>query len=111
MGTEPDYVLAAAREAKISMATKCEDKIDKVVSMLDQPVPKSLEVDPAWIPFLEQDLDSKAAVARAAMRAWSVSELEDPLPSPDVAPEGWVSRTGPNGQKYWHNMALGPAPW
>merc|ERR1712083_1195924 len=51
------------------------------------------------------------AAARAATRAWSISEPEKSLPSPDLAPEGWVSRKGPNGRKYWHHMALGPAPW
>lgn len=33
------------------------------------------------------------------------------LPEPDLEPEGWVSRQGPNGRTFWHHLALGPAPW
>mmetsp|Transcript_54511 Transcript_54511/g.100862 ORF Transcript_54511/g.100862 Transcript_54511/m.100862 type:complete len:408 (+) Transcript_54511:53-1276(+) len=34
-----------------------------------------------------------------------------PVVSPDLPSNGWVSHEGPNGQTYWHNKALGPAPW
>jgi hypothetical protein len=33
------------------------------------------------------------------------------ISSPDLAPEGWISRRGPNGRLYWHHRSLGPAPW
>merc|ERR1712205_9233 len=28
-----------------------------------------------------------------------------------MGPEGWISRQGPDGRLYWHQLALGPAPW
>merc|ERR1719162_4364 len=31
--------------------------------------------------------------------------------SPDLSPEGWISRKGPNGRLYWHHRSLGRAPW
>lgn len=33
------------------------------------------------------------------------------LPSPEEAPEGWVSIRHKDGRTFWHNTALGPAPW
>jgi len=33
------------------------------------------------------------------------------ITAPDLAPDGWVSRRGPNGRLYWHHRSLGPAPW
>ncbi|CAE6959771.1 CPX1 [Symbiodinium natans] len=58
----------------------------------------SEEVDP---------LDVDAVVGRAA----TVADVQKPLPAPDLSPENWVSTVGPNGRRYWHNLALGPAPW
>jgi len=29
----------------------------------------------------------------------------------DLSPDGWTSWTAPNGRKFWHHRALGPAPW
>jgi hypothetical protein len=34
-----------------------------------------------------------------------------PLLGPDVAPECWERHVGPHGRTFWHNRALGPAPW
>lgn len=34
-----------------------------------------------------------------------------PLPGPEVAPECWERHEGPHGRVFWHNRALGPAPW
>merc|ERR1712100_848602 len=33
------------------------------------------------------------------------------LASSDLAPDGWTSYAAPNGRKFWHHKALGPAPW
>eukprot|EP00927_Polykrikos_kofoidii_P062061 TRINITY_DN56889_c0_g1_i1.p1 TRINITY_DN56889_c0_g1~~TRINITY_DN56889_c0_g1_i1.p1 ORF type:complete len:441 (-),score=48.69 TRINITY_DN56889_c0_g1_i1:325-1647(-) len=56
-------------------------------------------------------MDAKDAAERASVRASSVEELRTTLKAPDLAPEGWVSRKGPNGKVFWHHKALGPAPW
>jgi len=33
------------------------------------------------------------------------------LQAPDFAPNEWVCCNGPGGRTFWHNTALGPAPW
>lgn len=55
--------------------------------------------------------EGKLAANRAAARRASVPTYDRPLPSPDEAPDVWVSRKGPGGRLYWHNRRLGPAPW
>lgn len=54
--------------------------------------------------------DVAEAQRRAAMRSGQ-STLEHTLDAPDLSPEGWISRKGPGGRRYWHHRALGPAPW
>lgn len=49
------------------------------------------------------------AVQKALGR--NMPAVNRPLSSPDLCPEGWTSRRGPNGRLYWHHQALGPAPW
>lgn len=38
-------------------------------------------------------------------------EGTDGVLPPDLDPDGWVCRRGPNGQACWHHRAQGPAPW
>merc|ERR1719210_2469998 len=42
-----------------------------------------------------------------------IGELNSDAPfgTPDLEPDGWVCRPGPNGRTFWHHKALGPAPW
>lgn len=57
------------------------------------------------------DSDSAVALANAREKQGAVPRVDQALGDPDLAPEGWVSRIGPQGQRYWHHRALGPAPW
>eukprot|EP00929_Paragymnodinium_shiwhaense_P103185 TRINITY_DN66508_c0_g1_i1.p1 TRINITY_DN66508_c0_g1~~TRINITY_DN66508_c0_g1_i1.p1 ORF type:complete len:431 (+),score=101.24 TRINITY_DN66508_c0_g1_i1:216-1508(+) len=55
--------------------------------------------------------EMREAEERARHRRGKVAAVEHALEGPDLAPDGWVSRKGPNGRLHWHHKALGPAPW
>jgi len=48
---------------------------------------------------------------QAASQESRVQLCDQPLCAPEIAPECWESHVGPHGQVFWHNRALGPAPW
>jgi hypothetical protein len=56
-------------------------------------------------------LERELAAKRASAREGRVPLARTPLLDPTEEPDGWVKRKGPNGRWYWHNLALGPAPW
>lgn len=110
LDTDPDYLLDLIRPSAVALKQKLWEGADEMSRFIDslpsaspcccQPI--CGDVDP---------LDVDAAVSRAALRAWSVAEVQKPLPAPELSPENWVSTIGPNGRRYWHNLALGPPPW
>lgn len=109
---DPEAILNAVDASTRSIPKKIEEKADDVMRWLNQ------ALDLSWLDKqfeaklgAEEPVDTNAAVRRAAMRAWSVSDVDTPLKDPDLSPDGWVSARGPNGRKYWHNLALGPPPW
>ncbi|CAJ1429379.1 unnamed protein product [Effrenium voratum] len=55
--------------------------------------------------------EAQDASRRAKERSTEVPQLDRPLLSPDLSPEGWISRKGPHGRYHWHHRSLGPAPW
>mmetsp|Transcript_6352 Transcript_6352/g.14579 ORF Transcript_6352/g.14579 Transcript_6352/m.14579 type:complete len:404 (+) Transcript_6352:68-1279(+) len=56
--------------------------------------------------------EAQAAADRAKRRSGKVPKAsEQPLLAPELEPEGWISRKGPNGRYHWHHRSLGPAPW
>eukprot|EP00434_Breviolum_minutum_P002839 symbB.v1.2.002496.t1/scaffold132.1/size310437/7 len=110
LDTDPDYLLDLTRPSALKLQQTLRDSADEMSRFIDS-LPSAPpcccqpclgDIDP---------LDVDAAVGRAALRAWSVAETQRPLPAPEVSPENWVSTTGPNGRRYWHNLALGPPPW
>lgn len=55
--------------------------------------------------------EAEAATERAGARAAQLKQPRRALPDPELAPEGWITRKGPNGKIFWHHRSLGPAPW
>lgn len=49
--------------------------------------------------------DARGLPSRSA-RSTSFGPISSQLPEGN-----WISHQGPNGQTFWHNTALGPAPW
>ncbi|CAJ1432872.1 unnamed protein product [Effrenium voratum] len=110
LDTDPDYLLDLARPPTVKLEQKLRESADEMSRFIDSlPTPKSCCCQPAFGDFDPLDVD--AALGRAALRAWSVGEVQQPLPAPEHCPENWVSTIGPNGRRFWHNLALGPPPW
>jgi hypothetical protein len=79
-------------------------------STADEEVVDEIDVDSTG--KLESTLtgpEIQQAVHQAMQR--NIKAGDQPLSSPDKAPQGWICRRGPNGRVYWHHLALGPAPW
>lgn len=51
------------------------------------------------------------AARRAGDRRGEMHAPRGPIPDPDEAPDGWISRKGRDGRIFWHHRQLGPAPW
>jgi len=112
LDVNPESIMAAMKPTTVRIEQKFKEQADEVTqwfhSLPAAPrVPSCCQVRPGDF----DPLDVDAAVARAAVRAWTVGNVKNPLPGPDASPDEWVCTIGPNGQKYWHNLALGPAPW
>mmetsp|Transcript_9608 Transcript_9608/g.23211 ORF Transcript_9608/g.23211 Transcript_9608/m.23211 type:complete len:385 (+) Transcript_9608:68-1222(+) len=110
LDTDPDYLLDVVKPPKLNLEQKLRESADEMSRWLDSlPVPSPC----CCQPLMEHvdPLDVDAVVGRAALRAWTIADVTKPLPPPDLSPENWVSTVGPNGRRYWHNLALGPAPW
>lgn len=113
LDVDPESIMAAMRPTTMRIEQKFKEQADEVTQWLHSlpsaapKVPSCCAPGPGEI----DPLDVGAAVARAAVRAWTVGNVKAPLPGPDASPDEWVCTIGPNGQKYWHNLALGPAPW
>lgn len=73
--------------------------------------PKAEEASPAALDRTMTAAEHQAAQRRADQRAGPTASAPEPLQPPDLEPDGWVSRKGPDGRRYWHHLALGPAPW
>lgn len=58
--------------------------------------------------LLAKDLNSPMSQRLEAFRRLVAGR---PLPGPEEMPHTWVSHTTKDGRVFWHNMALGPAPW
>eukprot|EP00439_Symbiodinium_sp_Y106_P022870 s7308_g2.t2 len=108
--TDPDYLLDLVRPQTLNLEQKLRDSADEMSRWIESlPAPPSCCCQPSFDQVDPLDVD--AVVGRAALRAWTVADVQKPLPAPDLSPENWVSTVGPNGRRYWHNLALGPAPW
>lgn len=86
---------------------KLEEHVNDVERQLTAPVARLAE----RVEKLVRPSKADAAAARAAAQSRAVAEIGEEIPSPDVAPDGWVCKLGPSGQAYWHHQVLGPAPW
>lgn len=72
---------------------------------------EAVEVDE--LDFMQQTLtgaEIQRAIASARCHPSQGTSMRT-ISAPDSAPEGWISRRGPNGRLYWHHRSLGPAPW
>ncbi|CAE7938521.1 cbh2 [Symbiodinium sp. KB8] len=108
--TDPDYLLDLVRPQTLNLEQKLRDSADEMSRWIESlPAPHACCCQPSFDQVDPLDVD--AVVGRAALRAWTVADVQKPLPAPDLSPENWVSTVGPNGRRYWHNLALGPAPW
>ncbi|CAE7398358.1 CPX1 [Symbiodinium necroappetens] len=108
--TDPDYLLDLVRPQTLNLEQKLRDSADEMSRWIESlPAPPACCCQPSFDQVDPLDVD--AVVGRAALRAWTVADVQKPLPAPDLSPENWVSTVGPNGRRYWHNLALGPAPW
>lgn len=131
MDADPEEVLAAAGVGRKALKQKLDDSIqemeqriescgDGLIQRFDEPGPLARACDRigailpqeiAWIPDFYVPVDGKAAQARAQLRAWSISSMDDFLSAPEAEPDEWVSKLGPDQRKFWHHRSLGPAPW
>mmetsp|Transcript_6295 Transcript_6295/g.15099 ORF Transcript_6295/g.15099 Transcript_6295/m.15099 type:complete len:366 (+) Transcript_6295:63-1160(+) len=111
VNSDPEQILEVVDSVTRPLKEQWEVIVDNM--RVDCPCKPNLPDLPPWLSGLvtKQALDSETTLARAQARAWSVSDVDKPLPAPERALEGWVSVEGPRGQKYWHHTALGPAPW
>lgn len=110
LDTDPDYLLDLTRPSTLKLQQTLRESADEMSRFIDSlPAAPPCCCQPCMGDIDPLDVD--AAVGRAALRAWSVAEVQKPLPAPELSPENWVSTTGPNGRRYWHNLALGPPPW
>lgn len=55
--------------------------------------------------------DSPPTAAERVEEALARLVAGRPLLGPEDAPECWERHEGPHGRIFWHNRALGPAPW
>eukprot|EP00930_Biecheleria_cincta_P100420 TRINITY_DN92063_c0_g1_i1.p1 TRINITY_DN92063_c0_g1~~TRINITY_DN92063_c0_g1_i1.p1 ORF type:complete len:377 (-),score=46.49 TRINITY_DN92063_c0_g1_i1:83-1213(-) len=113
LDVNPESILAAMKPTTMRIEQKFKEQADEVTQWLHS-LPSAAPTVPSCCQPRPGDfdpLDVDAAVARAAVRAWTVGKVKAPLAGPDASPDEWVCTIGPNGQKYWHNLALGPAPW
>ncbi|CAE8647118.1 unnamed protein product, partial [Polarella glacialis] len=114
--TDPDALLSALQPSSLRLEQRLKDGADEMMRWLDTPAASRPACQPGaccWQPLGHEvdPLDVDAVLGRAAVRAWTVCEVKDPLKSPSASPDNWVSTAGPNGRRYWHNLSLGPAPW
>lgn len=122
--TDPEEILAAVDAEQRTVSDILADRAEGVFRWLNVPlgddhgdeahcnrenIPPSSS-RPAALRTLTPT-ESHAALERAKARSCRVSAPAVPIEGPEFAPEGWVSRKGPNGRLYWHHRALGPAPW
>merc|ERR1711865_198687 len=67
--------------------------------------------------IMQEDARSDNACMHAAAEVDRVDDAASrlaagrPLLDPEAAPESWEQHIGPHGRTFWHNRALGPAPW
>lgn len=88
-------------------------------SLLEEPpwLPQSCAGTPREDAFSSQRWDATLTPRECQLAAERASARHPPwnpdpvLLGPELAPEGWISRKGPNGKVFWHHRALGPAPW
>lgn len=141
VNVDPESLLAAPFPEKRAFPDVLGDRADHVLRWFESPVSigGDSHQDP-WSDFPSKGVAQAAAVAvgpapstlspcndalatlkprevvEAADRAGQRSRLHVITPAhsllaPDLSPEGWISRKGPNGRLYWHHRDLGPAPW
>lgn len=131
MDADPEELLATVDQKERPVSDILASRADRVMKWLDTPidlgaagyVPSSSissfpgdleECESLRTPRWQDPLTStqiRRVVDKAKMREPKAQMPRSALPGPELNPEGWVSRQGPNGRLYWHHRSLGPAPW
>jgi len=120
MDMEPEIVLAAAEAETRTVSDVLASKADGLMQWLSvaeesfgqlgSPVSQDKVGQAPGSAF--KTLTPYEAIAASSRVSKRVAP--DPgvvLADPELDPEGWISRKGPNGRYHWHHRSLGPAPW
>lgn len=102
---DPEAILATADAETRGVADVLGRSVD-VLGVTDvMNWMENLDLDtPLWQTSSEEQLPHRG-------QSSELDPFSTLLAPSDLAPDGWISHTAPNGRKFWHNKALGPAPW
>lgn len=108
--TDPEAILAALDAENQTVAEALG--VNEVINWMEKPL------DLAWLGPVGQASDNNGCNVdgydyNSFNRDCRKDGCDDAFGTimGDLAPDGWMHHTAPNGRKFWHHRDLGPAPW
>jgi len=109
--TDPEDILAAVGPPRKSVADvkkKVGERMEGAMQWLGKPIDSSRL---AGVPEPPSRNKPVGELPQPESEPESVCGGSDVCLDPELAPDGWVRFSNPNGRTFWHHVALGPAPW